>query len=194
MATSAQSLHPCVFYYSVYGSTHSYAMALAERLGCEAVNLSDDEHAASTVDKHCDAGASPLVFLSPIYGPSLHGIDVAVHAAKRLDHRGKLTGARKVAFVTVGLSDPAKAVARDATAGLLGEERDRIDRFYVPGAIDFPRLSGLHRTVMRGMLMFYASKPQKTEFEKDLVASGAVGFDHVDVELLVPIVRWALTH
>lgn len=178
---------PAVYFSSVYGSTRVYAEALAHALGRRAVDITDGVPAD---EAQWDCAQLPLIFVGPVYGMKLLGADHAAEAAKAVDTD---TASHKVAFVTVGLTDPDKAAAKDSSAKFFGEEKDRIRRFYVPGRLHYPELKRVHRTAIKGMLLYYSTKPGATPFEKELVASGGVGFDKVDTDKILPVVHWAQT-
>ncbi|MFD2394569.1 flavodoxin domain-containing protein [Dietzia aerolata] len=80
---------PTIAYNSKYGSTRRYALALSERLGTPAVELSSFE-AASTAD--------PLIVLAPIYATRIRGRKRLLRAIRSAPGR--------VALVVVGLSPP----------------------------------------------------------------------------------------
>lgn len=176
-----------MYFSSVYGSTRVYAEALAHALGRRAVDITDGVPAG---EGDWDRAQLPLIFVGPVYGVKLLGADYAAEAAKAVDTE---TASQKVAFVTVGLTDPDKAAAKDSSAKFFGDEKDRIRRFYVPGRLHYPELKRVHRTAIKGMLLYYSTKPGATPFEEDLVASGGVGFDKVDIDKILPVVQWTQT-
>jgi len=175
---------PAVYFSSVYGSTRVYAEALATALGRRIVDITDGVPAGEVWNEE----AAPFIFVGPVYGVKLLGSEYAAQAARKVD---TTSAGQDVAFVTVGLTDPEKAAAKDSSARFFGEEKDRIRRFYVPGRLHYPDLRLVHRTAIKGMLLYYSTKPGTSAFEKELVASGGVGFDKVDTEKIRPVVWWA---
>ena len=178
-----------VFYSSVYGSSQAYAEEIAKQLGREAVDITDVELSSEGLVEE-----APLIFVGPVYGVKLLGAENAARVARKLDKALISQGSAKhVAFVSVGLTDPEKAAKKDSSAKFVGDEKDRVARVYVPGRIHYPKLKLAHRTAIKAMLLYYSSKPGVTAFERELVASEAIGFDKVDVSLAAPVIKWAET-
>lgn len=163
-----------VLYSSYYGSTQQYAEALAARLGVMARGMTE--------------GASisgPTVLLAPAHGPMHDGVKFL----KGLDPA--VVERTPIALVTVGMTLDDEVVRVDATGQLLGELAPYVERFYLPGRMNYSELSGQHKTVMRTLITALKLKPGKTANERNMIDTYGLDVDRVDLERLDAIVAWA---
>lgn len=163
-----------VLYSSYYGSTQQYAEALAARLGVVARGMTE--------------GASisePTVLLAPAHGPMHDGVKFL----KGLDPA--VVERTPIALVTVGMTLDDEVVKADATGQLLGELASYVERFYLPGRMNYSELSGQHKTVMRTLITALKLKPGKTANERNMIDTYGLDVDRVDLERLDAIVAWA---
>lgn len=163
-----------VLYSSYYGSTQQYAEALAARLGTTARGMRE--------------GASisgPTVLLAPAHGPMHDGVKYL----KGLDPA--TVQHTPLALVTVGMTLDDEVVKADAAGQLLGELAPYVERFYLPGRINYSELSGQHKTVMRTLITALKIKPGKTANERNMIDTYGKDVDRVDLERLDAIVGWA---
>lgn len=169
----------CAIYYATYyGSTQQYAEALAARLGATAEALPDPK----LVPVAADAG--PIVVLAPAHGPKNDGVAFI----KKLEDTALAN--RPTCLATVGMTLDAEAAAADASAELLGTRADLVQRFYLPGRMNYSELTGSHKTVMRGIITALRLKPGKTENERAMIDAYGRDVDRVDLARLDPIVEW----
>lgn len=165
-----------VFYQSFYGSTRQYAEALAQRLGAVAQEIPEDP-------SHIDVpAAAPLIVLSPVHGPAVAGADLL----KKLD----LTDT-PAALCTVGMTLSGEARDKDRSAGLLGDKKDAVTRFYLPGRMNYSELTGKHRTIMRTIITAIRMKPGKSDNDRAMIDAYDRDVDRVDLAELDPVVEWA---
>ena len=167
-----------VFYATYYGSTKQYADALAARLETTAQEI---EESSSLIDDT----AGPLIVLSPIHGPSHPGVKFV----KGLD-KG-VVDKRKIALVTVGMTLDDVVVEQDPAAELLGDLAGRVERFYLPGRLNYSELSKKHRGIMKGLITMLKLKPAKSANEKMMIETYGKDIDRVDLGRLDAIVEWA---
>lgn len=170
-----------VFYASYYGSTKQYADALAERLGVTAREITNES--ASLIDA---SSASPIIVLSPIHGPSHPGVKFV----KELEKAG-VVDKRRIALATVGMTLDDVVVAQDPAGELLGALEGRIERFYLPGRMNYSELSAKHRNIMKGLVTMLKMKPGKSENDQMMIDTYGQDVDRVDLGRLDAIVGWA---
>lgn len=87
-----------------------------------------------------------------------------------------------------------EAVRADASASLLGPLKDSVQRFYLPGRMNYSELTGAHKTVMRGLINMLKLKPGKTDNERNMIATYSKDVDRVDLTRLAPVEAWAKEH
>lgn len=164
-----------ILFASAYGSTREYAQELGRRFGIEPEEL-DCVDAASLAQ-----GTEPVIVLSYTHGPHLPAASfVAEHDF----------GRRPVAAVAVGMSLVDAARKRDQMKGVLGAKADAVQRFYLPGRLNYSELSGSHHTIMRGVISALRLKPVKSDNDKSMIAGFNKNTDHLDLRALEPIVEW----
>lgn len=166
-----------VLYESTYGATRRYAEALAQRLGTTAQKIPETGVAPQE--------GGPLIVLSPVFGPS---IAAAAYVARHD------LGERPVACVAVGMTLVEEARRKDQMAGILGAKAEHTQRFYLPGALNYSRISTAHRQIMRGIVAALRLKPGKSENERAMIQAYNKDVDRVDLGELEPLVRWAEEH
>ncbi|WIM72749.1 hypothetical protein QP028_02320 [Corynebacterium suedekumii] len=126
--------------------------------------------------------AAPLIVLSPVHGPAVAGADLL----KKLD----LTGT-PAALCSVGMTLSEEARDKDRSAGLLGEKKDAVTRFYLPGRMNYSELTGRHRTIMRTIITAIRMKPGKSDNDRAMIDAYDRDVDRVDLAELDPVVAWA---
>lgn len=167
-----------VYYATFYGSTKQYADALAERLGGTAKAIND----APLIDA---SSADPVIVLSPIHGPSHPGV-------KFLKQLGpEVVDKRRVALATVGMTLDEVVVAQDPAGDLLGDLAAHIERFYLPGRMNYSELSSKHRNIMKGLITMLKMKPSKSANDQMMIDTYGADVDRVDLDRLHAIEEWA---
>ncbi|WKK60578.1 flavodoxin domain-containing protein [Corynebacterium sp. P3-F1] len=170
-----------VFYATYYGSTKQYADALAARLGVTAREISDEQ--AALIDA---SSADPIIVLSPIHGPSHPGVKFV----KELEKAGAAEK-RRVALATVGMTLDDVVAAQDPAGELLGNLAGSVERFYLPGRMNYSELNSKHRNIMKGLIAMLRMKPGKSENDQMMIDTYDKDVDRVDLGRLEPIVEWA---
>lgn len=167
-----------IYYATYYGSTQQYAEELARRVGATAAPLPSPD------DVSADPAEGPIVVLAPAHGPMHDGVKLV----KALS--SDVLANRRVALVTTGMTLDAEAEAADAAGGLLGDLAGSVQRFYLPGRLNYSELSAAHRNVMRGLITVVKMKPRKNANERSMIDSYGRDVDRVDFARLDPIVEW----
>lgn len=168
-----------VYYATFYGSTKQYAEALAARLGVEAREINDESPSL------IDASTGPVIILSPIHGPSHPGVKLVKELGPGVVEK------RKIAVATVGMTLDDVVVAQDPAGELLGKLATNVQRFYLPGRMNYSELSGTHRNIMRGLVGMLKMKRSKSENDHMMIDTFGKDVDRVDLDRLDPIVEWA---
>lgn len=167
-----------VVYDSVYGSTKQYAQQLANLIDAELLELNTASNQA-----HLDLLAqdtSPMVVLAPVHGPACS----AAAFVARHDF-----GARPVAVAAVGMTLLELARAKDQLSGPLAQ-KPQIQRFYLPGRLNYSELSTQHAMIMKTMVAALKVKPLKSDNEKAIIDGYNQDVDRVDFSELDPLVEW----
>lgn len=168
-----------IYFSSVYGSTKQYAEELARRLGTTAQEIPDPAEMP-------DAAANrPIIVLAPAHGP----MNAAAKFAKSLPET--TIQARPTCVVTVGMTLDHVVREADPTAELLGALASKIQRFYLPGRLNYSELTTAHLGVMRGIIGALKLKPRKSENERSMIEMYKKDTDRVDLSRLDEIVAWA---
>ncbi|MCX7542151.1 hypothetical protein OS128_04365 [Corynebacterium sp. P5848] len=169
-----------VIFDSVYGSTEHYARSFAGRFGATPVALGD---APSSVGQL--PGLGPVVVFSPNYAGQISG-------AKWL--RDNALGGHPTALVVVGMSVSSWVRERDGAAKALGDNADRITRFYLPGRLIYSKLSRIHRGTLWSLNQMLRRKSNRTVNEEEIVRQYGRDIDRVDDTELDPVEQWARGH
>lgn len=157
-----------IYYSTVYGSTCEYAEELASFLGVTAQPIPSSPPAVD----------GPVVVLSPIHGPS--------HAGAKFVKT--LPSDVPVALVTTCMSTNASET--DPARSLLGGRADSVERFYLPGRLNYSEMSVKHKMLMRGLVTALNAKGNLSPSEQDTVDIHGKDTDRVDFRLLDPVVAW----
>ncbi|MEZ2189387.1 flavodoxin domain-containing protein [Corynebacterium sp. CCM 9204] len=171
---------PTVIFDTVYGSTEHYARTFAQHLGVAPVVLSD---APPSIDQI--PGTGPLVVFSPNYASQISG-------AKWL--RDKDLDSRPTALVVVGMSVSSWARSRDGAAKVLGDNADKVTRFYLPGRLNHSQLSRIHRGALWSLNQMLRRKSNRNENEEQIVHEYGRDIDRVDDAELGPVEQWVHRH
>ena len=139
-----------VLYASRYGTTERYAKEIAQRLGCEAVNVKQwKQQRFSDYDT--------VIFGGSLYASAIRGVKALTK------HEALLDGKRLIVF-TVGMAAPDSPTLEQVWAQNFSPDMQRrIAFFHLRGAIDYARLSPLHRLMMAGMHAAIGRMKEPTE-------------------------------
>ena len=157
-----------IYYSTVYGSTREYAEELA--------SLLDDT--AQPIPSSPPQADGPVVVLSPIHGPS--------HAGAKFVK--SLPADVPVALVTTCMSTNASET--DPARSILGGRADSVERFYLPGRLNYSEMNVKHKMVMRGLVTALKAKGNLSPSEQDTVNIHGKDTDRVDFAELDPVVAW----
>lgn len=153
-------------YRSEYGSTKQYAEELTRLAGTTAEDL----------DVEVPDDGQPVVYMSFVHGP--------VHPAASKASESKNA---KVAVVTVGMSPLDEAIKADHTGDMVPAS---VKRFYLPGRLEYSRISAAHKATLATLVSALRLKPRKTAVDRNLIDTYGKDTDRVDFSLLTPILEW----
>lgn len=169
-----------VVYCGQYGSTRRYAEWIAKR--CSGVLLPLEQVSIDDLK----------IFKTVIYGG-------AVYAGKIMGIsfiKGNLDFFRKIRLViyTVGLTQPGDeaAFAQVLDRNFTPEERAGIRFFHFPGALDYSKMNGVQRLMMRVLKKSIEkkSKASHSQFEESIVQSFGGKVDFTDESYIDPLVAY----
>ncbi|MCQ4624329.1 hypothetical protein KBX18_01920 [Corynebacterium sp. CCUG 69979] len=77
-----------------------------------------------------------------------------------------MLAAHPVSLVSGGMALDDVVADQDLAASLLGKLTDSVERFYLPGRLNYSELSPAHRRVMKGLVGKLKFKPGKSVNEQ----------------------------
>lgn len=172
-----------VVYRSLYGSTRQYAEWLAALLHCEAFDL-------RTLRAKDLRNFDTIVYGGPLYRGEILGV-------KFLRKHLKVLGDKHLVVFSCGLRNPddktnQRNITDQLAETLTNELMEHIKVFHVRGAIDYRKLSLLHRSMMALVRRSLAARDpaERTADEQQLLDAYGQVQNHMDVESLGPIVDY----
>ena len=162
---------PAIVYTSKYGSTRRYALALAERLGTSAVELSSFD---------ASGRPDPLIVLAPVYATRIRGRRRLIRAIRSAPGR--------VALVVVALSPASDPGRGDLAAKLVAASHRVVTTFHLRGDLDPARLTWPDRVLMAALRRSLRRTPDAPAARMLLPARR---LDQVDEAALESVVAWA---
>lgn len=171
-----------VVFQSKYGATRKYAEWIAKELSCDLLD-------GRTIKAGDLTPYDTIIFGGGIYAGSVNGI-------KRLTKNfSSLTGRNLVLF-TCGLADPSNASSREqiekSLEKLLSPDmRKKVRRFYFRGAMDYSKLSLMHRGMMTMVCKVLAKKAPNSlaDEEKEMLANYGKAVDFTNREAILPLIN-----
>lgn len=162
-----------ILYESAYGSSQTYAEALAARVG---------GIAQSFADPLPDDG-TPVVVMSYIHGPFVPAVNWY------REHQHSFTQPRNIALAIVGMTPLQTARDQD----IIGKSVD-VAHFYLPGALQYSKLRTKHKAVLTSLVAALKMKPRRNIAEENIVRSYGQDINGVDFAELDSIVTWIEQH
>ena len=168
-----------IIFGSLHGATKRYAERLAEMTGIKAVDYKDLK----------DAGPfDRVIYMGAIYARGIVGLKKTL---------GRITSAKELFIVTVGMVDPEDKVFFDSfrealKAQVPAQFFDEKKLFHLRGAIDYSQLELKYRILMKMMYSQALKMPEEQltpEFKAVLAVLATYGqtVDFVDFEALKPV-------
>ena len=163
-----------VIYYSKTGFTQRYAQWLKEDLACDCVPFEQ----RLSVDFSKYEGV--------VFGSSVH----AGHIQKLSWFRKqlpKLSGKRLALFFTGAMAPDPKAVEDCVAQNLSAQERSQVKPFYLWGGLNYEKMGGLDKWMMRMFRKMLQSKKNPTQEDREAARMVASSFDKTNREFLTPL-------
>ena len=167
-----------ILYGSQYGSARRYALELSRQTGVPAFRYQD----APPI-----SGQEMVVYIGALYAGSVLGLTKSWRGLSLHD-------GQKVVIATVGLADSKIPSIRDNIRSSLQKQLpsglyERATFFHLQGAIDYQKLSFIHRTMMAMLHHLLQIKSAGVRKEEDRVLMETYGkqADFVDFTALAPI-------
>jgi menaquinone-dependent protoporphyrinogen IX oxidase len=164
-----------IIYKSQSGFTEKYAKWLAEELNCQAITLKEA--------KKVNLQEFDLV----LYGGGVHASIISgLKEFKQLsDGRNK-----KIIFFCTGATpaEELKIIENIKTANFNSEERDNIPFFYLQSGLNYEKLGGPQKIMMKMFAKMLAKKENKTEEEKAMAEVIKDSYDISDKKYIQPII------
>lgn len=162
-----------VVYKSSTGFTKKYADWIAQALGCEAVALQD----AKRIDY---SAYDALIFGGWAFAGNIQGLKAM--KPKFESFRGK-----KAVFATGSSPADSPEVVGFLEKNLSEEERKSIRAFYMPGGINYDKMRGLHKIMMKMMgNMMKKEHGEDSPQYKEI----AISHDSTDKKFIEPLVAY----
>lgn len=170
-----------IVYGSRYGTAKRYAEEFARRTGGKAVPYKEARH----------AGEDTLVYFGGVYAGGIKGL---ARTAKRLN----AAAVSRLIVATVGLSDPAdeknaQNLRRAVLAAVPAPLHGKLQIFHLRGGIDYAKLSGPHRFLMKLMYSFEKRTPpeRRGAEAQAIVETYGKAADFTDFSALAPLIACA---
>lgn len=171
-----------VLYGSKYGSTKQYAEWIAEELNADLLDVND---ANLQNIKNYDT----IIYGGAVYAGGITGINFIV---KNYD---QLKNAKLVIF-TCGIADPSidinkENLIKNVLKKFPKASADEFALFHLRGAMDYSKMSFLHKTMMSALVKKIKNKSSLTDEESCILDTYGKTVDFVDKNTIWPIIRYA---
>ena len=170
-----------VLYGSKYGSTKQYAEWIAEELNADLLDVND---ANLQNIKNYDT----IIYGGAVYAGGITGINFIV---KNYD---QLKNAKLVIF-TCGIADPSidinkENLIKNVLKKFPKASADEFALFHLRGAMDYSKMSFLHKTMMSALVKKIKNKSSLTDEERGILDTYGKTVDFVDKSTIWPIIRY----
>ncbi len=168
-----------VIYKSKYGTARDYAKWIAEALGCECKSVKDVK--PGELERY-----DVVIYGGGLYAGGINGIKQIKKQAAKLKH------------VLVYMVGAAPAGIEGNMEGYVqrnfGDTPPKnIDFYYFSGRLDYESMSTKHKWMMKMLVKMLSKKPEaeRTEMNKQIIASVEGKIDRADKSLIEPLVERA---
>lgn len=171
-----------VVYQSKYGATRKYAEWIAGELSCDL--FEGKEIKASDLLPY-----DTIILGGGLYAGGVNGIKILTKNFSKFSNKN-------LVLFTCGLADPSDTVNTDHIKKSLNKElteemQDKIKLFHLRGAMDYSKLSPMHRTMMALVCKMTEKKDQDslTDENKEMLASYGKSVDFINKETILPLIN-----
>lgn len=173
-----------VIYKSTYGSTKKYAQWLAEELAC-------DLFERTLFKKEQFSHYDTIIYGGGLYASGISGVDLL---SKNFD----LIKDKKIILFTCGLTDPNNVQIvqgiRDNINKVFNEEKlSQMNIFHLRGAMNYPKLSFVHKSLMNVLCKMLSKKDDSTlrAEDKQMLDAHGKALDFIDKSTIKEILEVA---
>lgn len=171
-----------VIYTSRYGSTEKYAKWIAEALACPAKRLKD-------INTRELSDYDTIIYGGGLYAGSVAGI-------KKFLQQLNPSNKKRLALFMVGMTSPAEKDVYEELAkrNLPQGWREKFEVFSFRGDLNFSKMSGLHKLMMRMRKSIAEKSPEteRTEDDKQFLESFGSDVIFTSRDQVEPLVKFIL--
>ena len=169
-----------IVYTSQTGFTEKYMKMLGERINGEVITLKDAKKKPDSFFSDADS----IVYAGWLMAGKVTGSDWMIK------HLPAFSG-KKLAICCVGGSpSDAPDVTYDMDKLLSEENRKIVSAFYMPGGMNYDRMSGPSRLAMKAFASMLKKRKNQTEDQKKMAEMIAHNYDISDPKYLDPVVAF----
>ena len=169
-----------IIYGSQYGSAEKYAKELSKRIGYDCIRYEDVE----------DINAySTIIYVGSLYAGGVQGMKKTLKKLSSVENK-------KIVIATVGLADPTdkeniESIRANMRRQLSGEVYEKAEIFHLRGAIDYSKISFLHKKMMGLLCKKAANLPEekKNAEVRAMLETYNKQVDFIDFDTLKPILE-----
>ncbi len=177
-------LNAVVIYESKYGATRQYAQWIAEDLRCRFIER-------KSVEITDVQAADVIIYGGPIYAGGVSGVSF-------LRKNFEVLKSKHLVLFTCGLSDPAggqniEHIRNQLRKTLTPEVMQQMKVFHVRGAIDYSKLSVIHKVMMAMLVRSVRKKDaaSRTAEDQQLLDTYGKAVNFMERSAIDPIVEYA---
>ena len=172
-----------VLYHSKYGSTKKYAQWVADTLSCDLFD-------AKAIKPEQLQNYDVIIYGGGVYSSGVSGIDLIIKSFETIK-------SKHIIVFSCGISDPTDdantaPIKQSLNERLTQEMQESIKLFHVRGAIDYNKLSFLHKPLMKMLNIMLAKKDPATLSDQDkyMLSSYGKASDFTDKTMISPLVNY----
>lgn len=171
-----------VLYGSKYGSTKQYAEWIAEELNADLLDVNDAK--IQNTEQY-----DTIIFGGAVYAGGIKGINFIVKNYAQLKND-------KLIIFTCGIADPSVDINREnliknVLKKFTKASVDEFALFHLRGAMDYSKMSFLHKTMMSALVKKIKNKSSLTDEERCILDTYGKTVNFVDKSTIWPIIRYA---
>ncbi len=169
-----------IVYTSQTGFTEKYAKTLGEKISGEVITLKEAKKKSS--DYFSDADC--IIYAGWAMAGKVTGADWMI---KRLP----AFSGKKLGIICVGASPVDSPLVKEAMDRVLTtEQRSYASLFYLPGGLDYEKMSAPSRLAMKAFASMLKKKKNPTEEEKEMAKLIGGNYDNSDPKYLDPVISF----
>lgn len=167
-----------IIYGSQYGSAEKYAKELSKRIGCDCIRYED----VADINVY-----STIIYIGSLYAGGVQGMKKTLKKLDGIENK-------KIVIATVGLADPTDKENIEHIRGNMKKQLsdkvyEKAEIFHLRGAIDYSKISFLHKKMMGLLCKKAANLPEekKNAEVRAMLETYNKQVDFIDFDTLQPI-------